>query len=75
MLSSNNESKGISHKKEHREEQISKKYKERLDRMVLGKDENINDEYIQKFYLDVAKEVGKISLVKRKPNKTNLKSD
>ena len=36
---------------------VSEKTKERLNRMVLGKDKNINEEYIKSFYLDVAEEV------------------
>ena len=30
---------------------------DKLHRMVLGKDNNIDDEYVQKFYTDTAKEV------------------
>ena len=36
---------------------VSEKTKEKLNRMVLGKDKNINEEYIKSFYLDVAEEV------------------
>ena len=36
---------------------VSEKTKEKLNRMVLGIDKNINEEYIKSFYLDVAEEV------------------
>ena len=36
---------------------VSEKTKEKLNRMVLGKDKNINEDYIKSFYLDVAEEV------------------
>ena len=38
-------------------EEKTKKTAEKLSRMVLGKDENIDEDYIKSFYLDVAEEV------------------
>ena len=38
-------------------EEKTNKTAEKLSRMVLGKDENIDEDYIKSFYLDVAEEV------------------
>ena len=43
-------------------EDTAKANLEKLHRMVLGKDENINEEYIQKFYADMAKEVNNVTV-------------
>ena len=39
------------------QDEKTKNTTEKLSRMVLGKDEQLDDKYIKKFYLDIADEV------------------
>jgi len=53
MPSYNNSNNGVSIK--HKREELAQENVEKLHRMVLGKDKNINNEYVENFYVDMAK--------------------
>ena len=55
MPSYNNSNNGVSIK--HKREELAQENVEKLHRMVLGKDKNINNEYVENFYVDMAKGV------------------
>ena len=55
MPSYNNSNSGVSIK--HKREELAQENVEKLHRMVLGKDKNINNEYVENFYVDMAKGV------------------
>ena len=61
MTSSVNSSNGIYPVTEPNDnDEVTKQNLERLHRMVLGKDKDINADYIQKFYQDIAQGVSTI---------------
>ena len=49
---------GVCKENEPSKEEVAKESLEKLQRMVLGKDDDINSEYVKSFYVDIANEVG-----------------
>ena len=45
---------------DQKREELAQENVEKLHRMVLGKDKNINNDYVENFYVDMAKGVRKI---------------
>ena len=45
---------------DQKREELAQENVEKLHRMVLGKDKNINNDYVENFYVDMAKGVRKL---------------
>ena len=61
MTSQINSLEGNAKQKQSSEDEKMKQNLDKFENLYLGKDHSINDEYLQKFYLDVAQKVNTIT--------------